>query len=151
MGRRHAAATPNADDGIRDWDDLFHVMRASLGETGDEPLDLLPQRWTAGKPPSLSPALLRCVAALHRLHATVLRRIDRPAQIERELFDAAGSPVALGNLEVSVRPRLGIAVVSADAGTAASLLKRAERAAHRAARRTTSYDFFDPRAPAGDA
>ena len=277
-GTAEAAPNVGADDGIQDWDDLFQVMRASLGEAGDEPLDLPLERWPAGKPPRLSPALLQCVAALHRLHPAVLRRLDRQAQIERELvdahrtlaqvrgdligagnvppqasgnattlqrdrdvvcerldrslagaaagraalvvvhldrtaiestdravgrgagaalvglvasrlrlvvqpgdavcriadgdfacllvdagnreeliltawklFDAAGSPVALGDREVSVRPSLGITVASADAATAAVMLPQAEQAARRAGQRMSSYEFFDAHTPGGDA
>ena len=80
-------AERGADD-IEDWDDLFRVIRKRLGEMDDDPLSQSPGRWSAGAQSRVSPALLKCVAALHLLHPSVIREMRRHDQIEREVIDA---------------------------------------------------------------
>lgn len=62
------------------------------------------------------------------------------------LFDAVSAPLKVGELELSVRPSIGIAVCPTDGDTAATLLKRADLAMYRAKRRQMGFAFFDRRA-----
>ena len=89
-GPASAPAERGADD-IEDWDDLFRVIRKRLGEMDDDPLSQSPGRWSAGAQSRVSPALLKCVAALHLLHPTVLREMRRHDQLEREVIGAHGA------------------------------------------------------------
>lgn len=84
---------------IRNWDELFHFIRRSIGETDDWSPPLL-SRTPSGAPDSrISPALFRCVAELHRLHPTVMQELRRHEQIEQLLLDAyAGLANVRGDL-----------------------------------------------------
>ena len=62
-----------------------------------------------------------------------------------KLFDAVAAPMAIGKLEVSVRPSIGIALGLADGASGAALIKHADVALDRARRQQTGYAFFDER------
>ena len=89
-GPAPAPAERGADD-IEDWDDLFRVIRKRLGEMDHDPLSQSPGRRSAGAQSRVRPALLKCVAALHLLHPTVMREMRRHDQLEREVIDAHGA------------------------------------------------------------
>lgn len=84
---------------IESWDELFRFIRQSLGETDD----WSPPLW-AGTPSrapysTISPALFRCVAELHRLHPTVMQQLRRHERIEQLVLDAyAGLESVRGEL-----------------------------------------------------
>jgi diguanylate cyclase len=60
-----------------------------------------------------------------------------------KLFDAVSAPFQLGQLKLTVRPSIGIAMCPADGGTAETLLKNADAAMYRAKRQQSGYAFFD--------
>ena len=60
-----------------------------------------------------------------------------------EMFDAVSAPVKMGELSLSVRPSIGIAICPADGVTTDTLLKNADAAMYFAKRRRTGYAFFD--------
>ncbi len=63
-----------------------------------------------------------------------------------KLLDAVSAPLYLGNLQLSVRPSIGIAICPTDGATAELLLKNADAAMYRAKRQKSGYAFFDERA-----
>ncbi len=73
---------------------------------------------------------------------------EQLGQIARKLFDAVSAPLQLGELHLSVRPSIGIAVCPGDGDTPGALLKRADAAMYRAKRRQLGYAFFDRRSDA---
>ena len=62
-----------------------------------------------------------------------------------KLLDTVSAPVAIGPLQISVRPSIGIAVAHADATSAEALLRSADAAMYCAKRRKCGYAFFDDR------
>lgn len=59
------------------------------------------------------------------------------------MFAAVSAPVKIGDLRLSVRPSIGIAMCPADGVTTDTLLKNADAAMYFAKRRRTGYAFFD--------
>lgn len=59
-----------------------------------------------------------------------------------KLYDAISAPLKIGNLELSVRPSIGIAVFPNDGATGNALLKSADTAMYRAKRQKTRIAFF---------
>jgi diguanylate cyclase (GGDEF)-like protein len=60
-----------------------------------------------------------------------------------KLFDAVSAPFQIGELKLSVRPSIGIAMCPADGVTCDALLKNADTAMYRAKRQQMGYAFFD--------
>ncbi|CAD5365909.1 Diguanylate cyclase (GGDEF)-like protein [Rubrivivax sp. A210] len=71
---------------------------------------------------------------------------EQISQIAAKLFNAVAAPLQLGDVNLSVRPSIGIAVCPGDGDNAATLLKRADLAMYRAKRRQLGFAFFDRRA-----
>lgn len=65
------------------------------------------------------------------------------AQVARKLVDAISAPVCIGNLQLRVRPSIGIALCPEDGHTASALLHRADAAMYRAKRGLSGYAFFE--------
>ncbi len=63
-----------------------------------------------------------------------------------KLLDAVSAPLYIGDLELCVRPSIGIAICPTDGATAELLLKNADAAMYRAKRQKIGYAFFDERA-----
>ena len=63
-----------------------------------------------------------------------------------KLLDAVSAPVVIGELELSVRPSIGIATWPADGTTSEALLNSADAAMYSAKRQKSGYGFFDERA-----
>lgn len=60
-----------------------------------------------------------------------------------KLFDAVSAPLKIGDLELTVRPSIGIALCPGDGATADGLLRNADSAMYHAKRRQLGYAFFD--------
>ena len=60
-----------------------------------------------------------------------------------KLFDAVSNPIAIGRLNLSVRPRIGIAIWPMHGATATALLESADAALQYAKRNQTGYAFAD--------
>lgn len=60
-----------------------------------------------------------------------------------KLFDAVSAPCKIGQLELTVRPSIGIAMCPTDGTTTEALLKNADAAMFHAKRHQTGYAFFD--------
>ena len=71
----------------------------------------------------------------------------RLERLAHELFDAVAQPFQLGELQLTVRPSIGIAVWPGDGATAEILLRHADIAMYRAKRRHCGHAFFDPHDP----
>jgi diguanylate cyclase (GGDEF)-like protein len=71
---------------------------------------------------------------------------DQLSHLACKLFDAVSAPFQLGELKLSVRPSIGIAMCPADGTTSDALIKNADTAMYRAKRGQVGYAFFDPRA-----
>ena len=63
-----------------------------------------------------------------------------------KLFDAVSAPVKIGQLTLTVRPSIGMAMCHDDGATAEELIKNADVAMYRAKRQQSGYAFFDERA-----
>ena len=63
-----------------------------------------------------------------------------------KLLDAVSAPLYIGNLALSVRPSIGIAICPTDGASAELLLNNADAAMYRAKRQKIGYAFFDERA-----
>ena len=59
-----------------------------------------------------------------------------------KLFDAVSAPLKIGDLKLTVRPSIGIAMCPADGATAEALLRSADAAMCRAKRQKTGYAFW---------
>lgn len=75
-------------------------------------------------------------------------QLDRLA---RKLFDAVSMPVMVGDLQLCVRPSIGIVLCPADGTTPDTLLVRADAAMYRAKREGSGHAFFDRAADAASA
>jgi len=62
-----------------------------------------------------------------------------------KLFQAVSAPLKIGEVRLTVRPSIGIAVCPMDGVTADALLRNADAAMYRAKRQQTGYAFFDQR------
>lgn len=83
--------------------------------------------------------------------ACLLSDLPSQAQLSHvacKLFDAVSVPVRIGQLTLTVRPSIGMAMCHADGTTAEELLKSADAAMYRAKRQQTGYAFFDERVDA---
>lgn len=60
-----------------------------------------------------------------------------------KLFDSVSSPMRIGELTLTVRPSIGIAICPADGSTVENLLKSADSAMYWAKRRMAGYAFYD--------
>ena len=70
------------------------------------------------------------------------------AQLRRlagTVFDTVSAPLSIGNLELSIRSSIGIAMSPTDATTADVLLECAQAAMVRAKRHQSGFAFFEPR------
>jgi diguanylate cyclase (GGDEF)-like protein len=68
---------------------------------------------------------------------------ERLSHLACKLFDAVSAPLKIGDLELTVRPSIGIAICPADGDNADALITRADRAMYRAKRRQLGYAFFE--------
>lgn len=65
-----------------------------------------------------------------------------------KLFDAVSAPLKIGDLRLTVRPSIGIAMSPGDGATADALLRNADAAMYRAKRQKTGYAFWsEPLSP----
>lgn len=62
-----------------------------------------------------------------------------------KLFQAVSAPFKIGEIRLTVRPSIGIAVCPMDGVTTDALLRNADAAMYRAKRQQTGYAFFDQR------
>lgn len=60
-----------------------------------------------------------------------------------KLFDAVSAPLQIGNLQLTVRPSIGIAICPTDGGTADTLLQHADAARFSAKRAQSGYAFYE--------
>lgn len=60
-----------------------------------------------------------------------------------KLFDAVSAPVKIGQLTLTVRPSIGMAMCHDDGATAEDLIRNADVAMYRAKRQKSGYAFFD--------
>ena len=67
---------------------------------------------------------------------------DQLRQVACHLFDTVSAPIKVGQLKVSVRPSIGIAVCPDDGLTCDGLLNSADSAMYRAKREQSGYSFF---------
>ena len=67
---------------------------------------------------------------------------DQLRQLACHLFDSVSAPVKIGQLKVSVRPSIGIAVCPDDGLTCDGLFNSADTAMYRAKREQSGYSFF---------
>jgi diguanylate cyclase (GGDEF)-like protein len=65
------------------------------------------------------------------------------AQLADKLFEAVSAPLKVGELALSIRPSIGIAICPPDGTTALALLKSADLAMYDAKRRQTRFAFCD--------
>ena len=68
---------------------------------------------------------------------------DQLGHVACKLFDAVSTPLKIGDLQLSVRASIGIAVAPTDRNTAGALMKSADAAMYHAKRAQSGYAFFD--------
>ena len=68
---------------------------------------------------------------------------DQLSHLACKLFDAVSAPLKIGELELTVRPSIGIAVCPTDGNNCDALLRHADSAMYRAKRQQLGYAFFD--------
>jgi len=73
---------------------------------------------------------------------------DRPqlSRLACKVYDTVSAPVKLGELVISVRPSIGVAVFPEGGRTCDTLLRSADRAMYQAKRERTGYAFFEDEA-----
>ena len=71
---------------------------------------------------------------------------EKLSHLARNLVDVVSAPVKIGQIKLTVRPSIGIALCQSDGATAEALLKNADAAMYRAKRGQTGYAFFDQHA-----
>jgi diguanylate cyclase (GGDEF)-like protein len=79
--------------------------------------------------------------------ACLLTHAPLPAQLSAlacKLFDAVSAPIQIGQLNLTVRPSIGMASYPADGCTTALLLQCADQAMYRAKREQTGYAHYQP-------
>ena len=74
---------------------------------------------------------------------------DTVEHIAAKLLDTLSTPAMVGNLRVSVRPSVGIAMFPGDGTNSASLLRHADAAMYHAKQRGTGCAFFDASGSSG--
>lgn len=72
-----------------------------------------------------------------------LRNRAQLNQLARKLFQTVSAPVVIGQVQLMVRPSIGVAICPDDAATAELLLRRADAAMYSAKRQQCGYVFFD--------
>ena len=81
----------------------------------------------------------------------LLAGLDSRVQLSHlvcKLFDAVSAPVKIGELKLTVRPSIGIAMCPGDGATSDALLRNADAAMYRAKRQKTGYAFWsEPLSP----
>lgn len=77
----------------------------------------------------------------------LLRGVNDPLTLQRvacKVFDAVSAPVKIGEVNLAVRPSIGIACCPPDGASPEALLKHADLAMYQAKRGQTGYAFFAP-------
>jgi diguanylate cyclase (GGDEF)-like protein len=72
-----------------------------------------------------------------------LRNRAQLNQLARKLFQTVSAPVVIGQVQLMVRPSIGVAICPDDAATAELLLRHADAAMYSAKRQQCGYVFFD--------
>jgi diguanylate cyclase (GGDEF)-like protein/PAS domain S-box-containing protein len=75
--------------------------------------------------------------------------LQNVARVVRRLYDSVTRPIRLGNLSLSVKARIGVALYPQDASTFDELLGCAESALQRAQQATTEFEFYQHEQSAG--
>ncbi|WP_442776235.1 diguanylate cyclase domain-containing protein [Sphaerotilus montanus] len=124
-----------------DLDGFKHINDTHGHPTGDTLLQIVAAR--------LRPAV-RAEDAMSRLggdeFACMLpgvRDREQLNRLARTLFQVVSAPVVIDQLQLTVRPSIGVAICPDDAATAELLLRRADAAMYSAKRQQCGYVFFD--------
>ena len=130
-----------------DLDGFKDVTDSHGHKVGDELLQIVAARLMRALRPQDTVARI----GGHELACVVAEPTGREqlSQLVCNLFDAVSSLVKLGELKLTVRPSIGIAVFPGDGATCESLLEHAGAAMYCAKRRQTGYAFFDHQHPQG--
>jgi diguanylate cyclase len=122
--------------------DGFQPIKATLGhDAGDELLRIVGER--------LARAVRAEDVVSHlggdEFACLLAQWLDREqlSQLACKVFDAVAEPLTIGEVKLSVRPSIGIAICPGDSTTAEALLEHASVAMVRAKRHQTGYAFFD--------
>jgi diguanylate cyclase (GGDEF)-like protein len=75
--------------------------------------------------------------------------VERLERLARELFDTIAEPFQVGELQLTVRPSIGIAMWPSDGLTAEALVRHADMAMYRAKRERCGHAFYDGHRDAG--
>ena len=70
-------------------------------------------------------------------------RVQFRLNLAEKLFDTVAAPVQLGEIQLTVRASIGIALTPHDGCTADTLLHHADLAMYQAKRQQSRYVFFD--------
>ena len=124
--------------------DGFKTIHVSLGsDAGDELLGIVASRLLRAV--RRDDMLCRLRGDQFGLFIESVTSREQLRRLIRKLFDALAAPIAIGTLEVGVRPNIGVAMSLTDGASAAVLVESAGTALAHARRQKTGFAFYDER------
>jgi diguanylate cyclase (GGDEF)-like protein len=126
-----------------DLDGFKYINDTHGHATGDTLLQIVAARARLGRAVRAGDVMSRLGGDEFACMLPGLQSREQLNRLARTLFQVVSAPVVIDQLQLIVRPSIGVAICPDDAATAELLLRRADAAMYSAKRQQCGYVFFD--------